>query len=80
MTMKRFTHRKWYDERQLLDDGEPFAIVDTYVQSEIICDKLNKLNDENNSLKKDNAHLKVLYHNLQDTYSGLLKIVHGCKE
>ena len=36
-----------------------------------------KLKYENEQLKKDNAHLKVLLHSLQDSYSGLLRLVHG---
>lgn len=32
---------------------------------------------ENEQLKKDNVHLKVLLDSLQDKYSGLLKLVHG---
>ena len=48
---KQFTHKKWYNERQLFDGEEAFAIVDTYIQSEIICDRLNKLYDENKQIK-----------------------------
>ena len=31
MTAKRFTHKKWLDNRQLFDGDEPFAIVDIYI-------------------------------------------------
>ena len=51
MTEKRFTHKKWYDERQLFDGEEPFAIVDVYNQAETICNKLNELAEENEQLK-----------------------------
>ncbi len=51
MTQKRFTHRQWLDERELLDNGKPFAYVDTGMQSSIICRKLNKLDYENEQLK-----------------------------
>lgn len=30
MSEKRFSHKKWYNERQLFDNDEPFAIVDVY--------------------------------------------------
>lgn len=46
MSKKRFTHKKWYDDRQLFDGDEPFAIVDVYIQAKEICNKLNELNDE----------------------------------
>ena len=55
---KRFTHRKWYNERQLFDGEEPFAIVDTYIQSDKICDKLNEIAEKNVQLKKENELLK----------------------
>lgn len=58
MTGKRFSHKKWYNERQLFDNGEPFAIVDVYIQADEICNKLNELNDENEQLKKENELLK----------------------
>ena len=38
-----------------------------------------RLLEENERLKSDLTHTKVLYHSLQDTYSGLLKLVHGFK-
>ena len=53
MTEKRFTHKKWYDERQLFDGEEAFAIVDSGTQASIICNKLNKLHEENDRLKKE---------------------------
>ena len=46
MTEKRFTHKKWYDERQIFDNKEAIAIVDSYTQAEILCNKLNKLHRE----------------------------------
>lgn len=52
MTAKRFTHKKWYDERQLFDGDEAFAIVDSGTQASILCNKLNKLSDENEQLKQ----------------------------
>ena len=55
---KQFTHKKWYNERQLFDGEEAFAIVDTYIQSEIICDRLNELYDENKQIK----------HTIQEAY------------
>ena len=58
MTEKRFTHKKWYNERQLFDSGEPFSIVDVYNQADKICDKLNKLHEKNQRLQKEN---KILY-------------------
>ena len=55
---KQFTHKKGYNERLLFDGEEAFAIVDTYIQSEIICDRLNKLYDENKQIK----------HTIQEAY------------
>ena len=55
---KQFTHKKWYNERQLFDGEEAFAIVDTYIQAERICDRLNKLCDENKQIK----------HTIQEAY------------
>lgn len=43
---KRFSHKKWYDERQIFDNEEAIAIVDSYTQAEILCNKLNKLHQE----------------------------------
>ena len=51
MTEKRFTHKKWYNERQLFDGDEPFAIVDVYIQAVTICNKLNELAEENQRLR-----------------------------
>ena len=53
MTEKRFTHKKWYNERQLFDGDESFAIVDVYNQADKICDKFNELAEENQRLKND---------------------------
>ena len=58
MTEKRFTHKKWYNERQLFDGDEPFAIVDVYIQAEKICNKLNELHEEKEQLEKENKELK----------------------
>lgn len=52
MTAKRFTHKKWFDERQLFDGEEAFAIVDSGTQASIICNRLNKLSDENEQIKQ----------------------------
>ena len=52
MTEKRFTHKKWYDNRQLFDGDEAFAIVDVYNQAVTICNKLNELEEENRELKE----------------------------
>lgn len=43
---------------------------------EEIVDLLNELAEENDGLKQYLAHLKVLYHSLEDKYSGLLRIIH----
>ena len=67
MTEKRFTHKKWYDDRQLFDGEEPFAIVDVYNQAETICDKLNELAEENMMLKGENAHYKLLLMSLEES-------------
>lgn len=48
---KRFTHKKWYNERQLFDGDQPFAIVDVYFQAEKICDKLNEQEETIQSLE-----------------------------
>lgn len=59
---KRFTHKKWYNERQLFDGDEAFAIVDVYIQAEHICDKLNALYEEN---KKQKTRIKMLENQFQ---------------
>lgn len=56
---KRFTHKKWYDERQLFDGEEAFAIVDSGTQASILCNKLNKLYDENEQLKQEIKKLET---------------------
>lgn len=56
---KQFTHKKWYNERQLFDGEEAFAIVDTYIQADIICGRLNELYDENKQIK----------HTIQEAYN-----------
>lgn len=77
MTEKRFIND--IDDGKLIDTkGELSTIhysdkVDFYELWEF----LNKLNDENEQLKKDNVHLRVLLGSLQDKYSGLLRLVHG---
>lgn len=43
-------------------------------------DCINRLAEENDGLKQDIAHWKVLYHSLQDKYSGLLRLVYGDDE
>lgn len=72
MTEKQFTHKKWYNVRQLFDGDELFAIVDVYIQAEAICDKLNDLEEarsyyqenfltmktERNQLKEENEQLE----------------------
>lgn len=76
MIEKRFTHRKWYNERQLFDGEEPFAIVDIYIQSDKICDKLNELADENEQLKQQVTHLtmyKNLFREFQKQLDGVKK-------
>ena len=63
MTEKRFTHKKWYDDRQLFDGDEPFAIVDVYIQAKEICNKLNELHEENEQLKKEIKGFESCSHN-----------------
>lgn len=67
MTQKRFSHKKWYNERQLFDNDEPFAIVDVYIQADEICNKLNELNDENEQLKSQ------LYYNEEEGVCNICK-------
>lgn len=59
MDDKRFTHRKWLDDRQLFDGEEPFAIVDVYNQADKICDKFNELAEENKEIKIQYDNLKA---------------------
>lgn len=58
-----------------------FAELDDalYCKSKLnpILDCMNELHEENERLKSDLAHTKVLVNHLQDKYSGLLKLVHG---
>lgn len=58
MTEKRFSHRKWYNERQLFDGEKPFAIVDVFIQADEICDKLNEIAEENEQLKEEKEFWK----------------------
>lgn len=51
--------------------------TDKPLRNDEVVELLNELHEENERLKSDLAHTKVLYHSLQDTYSGLLKLVHG---
>ena len=62
MREKRFTHKKWYNDRQLFDGEEPFAIVDVYIQAEEICNKLNELYEEKELWKGECERLKGLYY------------------
>lgn len=73
MTEKRFTHRKWYNERQLFDGEEPFAIVDIYIQSDKICDKLNEIAEENKQLKQEVTHWKKILDNHQQIVAKTLR-------
>lgn len=66
MTEKRFTHKKWYDDRELFDGDKPFAIVDVYIQAEAICDKLNELAEENIELHIQNDFLKDENQHMRD--------------
>lgn len=42
-----------------------------------LAEYVDRLQYENEQLKQDKVHLKVLLSSLQDKYSGLLKLVHG---
>lgn len=68
MTEKRFSHKKWYNDRQLFDGDEPFAIVDVYIQAEAICSKLNELYEENQKLKQ---YTKQVLQNHLDGWKGV---------
>lgn len=68
--MKQFTHKKWYNERQLFDGEEPFAIVDVYNQADKICDKLNEVAEENKELKQSNKDawnlIRFIYNEIKE--------------
>lgn len=68
MTEKRFTHKKWYNDRELFDGDESFAIVDVYIQAEAICDKLNELHEESQRLKQ---YTKQVLQNHLDGWKGV---------
>ena len=74
MTEKRFTHKKWYDDRQLFDGDEPFAIVDVYIQAEEICNKLNELHEEKEELKLDNELLLTEMKEIRDKLTIYLQV------
>lgn len=38
---------------------------------------INRLVEENDGLRKDLAHWKVLYYSLENKYSGLFRLVYG---
>ena len=58
--------------RELISANNEYRMRETELAQE-----LSTLVDENEQLKQDNAHLKVLLHSLQNEYIGLLKLVHG---
>ena len=76
MTKKRFSIEPTITRECIVDNitGEQLDTVD-YVER--LCEVLNGLYEEKKRLKRDNAHLKVSLHSLQDSYSGLLRLVHG---
>lgn len=75
MTEKRFTHKKWYDDRELFDGDKPFAIVDVYTQAEAICKKLNELAEEKEMWKRECERLKGLYYlNEKDEHLGWKRV------
>lgn len=76
MTEKRFTHRKWYNERQLFDGEEPFAIVDIYIQSDKICDKLNEIAKENEQLKQQSDNKQKHIVTLENKIVRMRKAIH----
>lgn len=41
------------------------------------CNLMNKLHEENKALKSDLGHTKVLLKSMENSYSGLLRLVHG---
>ena len=76
MTEKRFSVKKSGDGL-FYRDGD--YEIDNTIQFiiETVEMKLNQLSDENEQLKKDNVHLRVLLGSLEDKHSGLLRLVHG---
>lgn len=79
MNKKRFFHKKWHNERELFDNNKSFAIVDTYIQADKICNKLNELNDcikllkQQKKLKKDVMHWEQVASYNYERYIELLK-------
>ena len=73
MTEKRFVVGGDFRE-QIINDT--INNCEYYIDGSIV-NLLNELSAENEQLKKELTHKKVLLDSLQDKYQGLLKLVHG---
>ena len=61
MTEKRFTQRLYETGERFLEDNETdcfYKIEDSFVNVELLCERLNKIVDENEQLKKENRELE----------------------
>ena len=82
MTAKRYTIKPQDDLFGVVDNysADKVCVINgirTEIEAKWLCKDMNTLNDENEQLKKENVHLRVVLGSLQDRYSGLLKLVHG---
>ena len=81
MTAKRFEYYEHKGADYILDTPNKsldfIEMLGDCLEAEEIVNLLNELHGENERLKYDLAHTKVLLNHLQDKYSGLLKLVHG---
>lgn len=78
MTKKRFTIEIIENDVFIHQEGANHYLGHKdYVNADMVCDLLNELSEENDQLKSDLTHTKVLLNSLQDKYSGLLNLVHG---
>jgi hypothetical protein len=80
MTEKRFVDYFDKDHNYIIQDlqnEDEYQVGFVNCDEDVFLELINQLSNENEQLKSDLAHTKVLYHSLQDTYSGLLRLVHG---
>ena len=76
MAEKRFT----LQESDIYNRNDVIHDKGIEMPQSTVCDLLNEQDAEIKRLKNELAHYKVMFNSLQDRYSGLLKIFHGCEE
>lgn len=61
---KRFTQRLYETGERFLEDNETdcfYEIIDSFVNVELLCERLNKLVEENEQLKQENQQITACY-------------------